>query len=172
VQAGPASWRACDTQYRLDDQPAVAQDSIEGPHAPETNGVVERFSRPLKYEHFYREEIADVIALDDQVRANGELYNWADHTRHSGSCRPSTATSRSRRIARDHSYPDPKASRRLDAVHTSPLPLLTQVPSAFVTTTSTARRSCTQPVGDHTIEGRSRSKYSTSRSASRRSNMS
>lgn len=45
-------------------------------HAPETNGVVERFNRSLKYEHLYREEIADVIALHDQVEAYRELYNW------------------------------------------------------------------------------------------------
>jgi putative transposase len=45
-------------------------------HAPETNGVVERFNGSLKYEHLYREEIADVLALDEQVRAFRELYNW------------------------------------------------------------------------------------------------
>lgn len=45
-------------------------------HAPETNGVVERFNRSLKYEHLYREEIPDVIALRDEVEAYRELYNW------------------------------------------------------------------------------------------------
>jgi putative transposase len=45
-------------------------------HAPETNGVVERFNRSLKYEHLYREEIADVLELDAHVRAYRELYNW------------------------------------------------------------------------------------------------
>jgi putative transposase len=45
-------------------------------HAPETNGVVERFNRSLKYEHLYREEIADVLDLDEQVKAFTELYNW------------------------------------------------------------------------------------------------
>jgi transposase InsO family protein len=44
--------------------------------APETNGVVERFNRSLKYEHLYREEIADVLELDEQIRAFTELYNW------------------------------------------------------------------------------------------------
>lgn len=44
--------------------------------APETNGVVERFNRTLKYEHLYREEIADVLELDAHVRAFRELYNW------------------------------------------------------------------------------------------------
>lgn len=43
--------------------------------APETNGVVERFNRSLKYEHLYREEIADVLALDAEIRAYCELYN-------------------------------------------------------------------------------------------------
>jgi transposase InsO family protein len=44
--------------------------------APETNGVVERFNGSLKYEHLYREEIADVLALDEQIRTYRELYNW------------------------------------------------------------------------------------------------
>jgi transposase InsO family protein len=45
-------------------------------HAPETNGVVERFNRSLKYEHLYREEIGDVVALDEHILAYRELYNW------------------------------------------------------------------------------------------------
>lgn len=45
-------------------------------HAPETNGVVERFNRSLKYEHLYREEIPDVVALHEEVEAYRELYNW------------------------------------------------------------------------------------------------
>jgi transposase InsO family protein len=44
--------------------------------APETNGVVERFNRSLKYEHLYREDIPDVLELQDQIRAFCELYNW------------------------------------------------------------------------------------------------
>jgi transposase InsO family protein len=44
--------------------------------APETNGVVERFNGSLKYEHLYREEIPDVLALHAQVEAYRELYNW------------------------------------------------------------------------------------------------
>jgi transposase InsO family protein len=44
-------------------------------HAPETNGVVERFNQSLKYEHLYREEIGDVIALVDQAEAFRRLYN-------------------------------------------------------------------------------------------------
>lgn len=38
-------------------------------HAPETKGVVERFNRSLKYEHRYREAIANVIELRDEVEA-------------------------------------------------------------------------------------------------------
>jgi putative transposase len=45
-------------------------------HAPETSGVVERFNRSLKYEHLYREDLADVLALDEQIKAFTELYNW------------------------------------------------------------------------------------------------
>jgi transposase InsO family protein len=44
-------------------------------HAPETNGVVERFNGSLKYEHLYREEIADAQALVEQVEAYRDLYN-------------------------------------------------------------------------------------------------
>lgn len=45
-------------------------------HAPETNGVVERFNQSLKYEHLYREEIATVVGLTEHVDAYRELYNW------------------------------------------------------------------------------------------------
>jgi transposase InsO family protein len=44
-------------------------------HAPETNGVVERWNQSLKYEHLYRTEIADVIALQAEVDAFRQLYN-------------------------------------------------------------------------------------------------
>lgn len=44
-------------------------------HAPETNGVVERFNQSLKYEHLYRYEIADALELADQAEAFRRLYN-------------------------------------------------------------------------------------------------
>jgi transposase InsO family protein len=44
-------------------------------HAPETNGVVERFNGSLKYEHLYRLEIADAIALTEEAEAYRTLYN-------------------------------------------------------------------------------------------------
>jgi len=44
-------------------------------HAPETNGVVERFNGSLKYEHLYRLEIADVLELADETEAYRTLYN-------------------------------------------------------------------------------------------------
>ena len=44
-------------------------------HAPETNGVVERFNQTVKYEHLYRLEIADVIELADEAEAFREVYN-------------------------------------------------------------------------------------------------
>jgi hypothetical protein len=43
---------------------------LDGKH-----GVIERFSRSLKYRHPFREEIADVLELDWHVRAFRELYN-------------------------------------------------------------------------------------------------
>jgi transposase InsO family protein len=44
-------------------------------HAPETNGVVERFNESLKYEHLYREEIADAVALAEEVERYRGIYN-------------------------------------------------------------------------------------------------
>jgi putative transposase len=44
-------------------------------HAPETNGVVERFNETLKYEHLYREEIADAQVLVEEVQRFREIYN-------------------------------------------------------------------------------------------------
>lgn len=44
-------------------------------HAPETNGVVERFNGSLKYEHLYCEEIADAQALAEQVERFREIHN-------------------------------------------------------------------------------------------------
>ncbi len=43
--------------------------------APETNGVAERYFGSLKYEHLYREEIADVVELADESEAYRLLYN-------------------------------------------------------------------------------------------------
>lgn len=44
-------------------------------HAPETNGVVERFNQSLKYEHLYRHEIANGQDLVDQVTEYCDTYN-------------------------------------------------------------------------------------------------
>lgn len=44
-------------------------------HAPETNGVVERFYRSLKYDHLYRLEIADAFSLGEEVEAYLKIYN-------------------------------------------------------------------------------------------------
>ncbi len=44
-------------------------------YAPETNGVVERFNRSLKYEHLYQREIADAAELAEEVAAYLALYN-------------------------------------------------------------------------------------------------
>jgi transposase InsO family protein len=44
-------------------------------HAPETNGFVERFNQSLKYEHLYRLEIPDALALVDEAESFRRLYN-------------------------------------------------------------------------------------------------
>ena len=44
-------------------------------HAPETNGVVERFNGSIKYEHLYRLEIADGLELADEAEVYRRLYN-------------------------------------------------------------------------------------------------
>lgn len=44
-------------------------------HAPETNGVVERFNSTLKYEHLYRVPVEDASDLMDQVAYFIEFYN-------------------------------------------------------------------------------------------------
>jgi len=44
-------------------------------YAPETNGVVERFNRSLKYEHLYRCEIANAAELAEEVADYLALYN-------------------------------------------------------------------------------------------------
>ena len=43
--------------------------------SPQTNGVIERFFGSLKYEHLYRREIPDGLALNDEVEAYRRLYN-------------------------------------------------------------------------------------------------
>lgn len=43
--------------------------------APQTNGVVERFTRSLKYEHLYRLEVATGHDLAEECEAYRELYN-------------------------------------------------------------------------------------------------
>ena len=44
-------------------------------YAPETNGVVERFNRSLKYEHLYQREIADAAELAEEVGSFLATYN-------------------------------------------------------------------------------------------------
>jgi transposase InsO family protein len=44
-------------------------------YAPETNGVVERFNRSLKYEHLYQREIANAAELAEEVAAFLEVFN-------------------------------------------------------------------------------------------------
>jgi putative transposase len=44
-------------------------------YAPETNGVVERFNRSLKYEHLYQREISQAAELAEEVASFLTLYN-------------------------------------------------------------------------------------------------
>ena len=44
-------------------------------HAPQTNGVVERFNQSLKYEHLYQREISQAAELAEEVDAFLHLYN-------------------------------------------------------------------------------------------------
>jgi putative transposase len=43
--------------------------------SPQTNGVVERFYQAIKYEHLYRHEIHDGLALAQEVEAYLTVYN-------------------------------------------------------------------------------------------------
>jgi transposase InsO family protein len=43
--------------------------------SPQTNGVIERFFGSLKYEHLYRREILDGLALNDEAEAYRHTYN-------------------------------------------------------------------------------------------------
>lgn len=56
-------------------------------HAPETNGVVERFNGSLKYEHLYRLEIPDALELADETGASGACTTRSDRARRSTSPR-------------------------------------------------------------------------------------
>lgn len=43
--------------------------------SPQTNGVIERFFRSIKYEHLYRHEISNGVALNEHCEAYRALYN-------------------------------------------------------------------------------------------------
>lgn len=70
---GPA-YKSADFVHFIASRPELAHVRTRH-HAPETNGVVERFNQTLKYEHLYRHEIADTLELADEVEALRELYN-------------------------------------------------------------------------------------------------
>lgn len=70
---GPA-YKSSDFLHFIASRPELAHVRTRH-HAPETNGVVERFNGSLKYEHLYRHEIADVLELTDETEAFRSLYN-------------------------------------------------------------------------------------------------
>jgi putative transposase len=43
--------------------------------SPQTNGVIERFYQAIKYEHLYRHQIPDGLALAQEVEAYLTIYN-------------------------------------------------------------------------------------------------
>ena len=70
---GPA-YKSTDFRRFIASRPELAHVRTRH-HAPETNGVVERFNESLKYEHLYREEIADAQALGEAVERFRDIYN-------------------------------------------------------------------------------------------------
>jgi transposase InsO family protein len=63
-----AFWRFIESQPHLE--------HIRTRHyAPNTNGVVERFHRSLKYEHLYQREIANAAELAEEIAAYLQLFN-------------------------------------------------------------------------------------------------
>lgn len=70
---GPA-YKSSDFLHFIAGRPELAHVRTRH-HAPETNGVVERFNQTLKYEHLYRHEIPDALELHDQAGAFRDLYN-------------------------------------------------------------------------------------------------
>ncbi len=70
---GPA-YKSTDFRRFIASRPELAHVRTRH-HAPQTNGVVERYNQSLKYEHLYRLEIADVVELADEVEAFRVIYN-------------------------------------------------------------------------------------------------
>lgn len=90
-------------------------------HRPRDQRGVERFNRSFKYEHLYREEIGDVIALRDEVEAYRELYNWVRPHETLGQLPPMARyLGGNPPIPLDPTYPSPRLSRELDAGQRSP----------------------------------------------------
>jgi hypothetical protein len=83
-------------------------------HSPETNGVVERFNGSIKYEHLYRLEIPDAVALADEAEAYRRLYN---EVRPHESLDFATPLSRYLKDPLESHLFRPKVSKNLDAGH-------------------------------------------------------
>jgi transposase InsO family protein len=69
-----AAFRSLDFESFIASRPELTHVRTRN-HAPETNGVVERFNRTIKYEHLYRLEIANGDELATCVEEFISLYN-------------------------------------------------------------------------------------------------
>jgi putative transposase len=69
-----AAFRSLDFESFINSRPELTHVRTRN-HAPETNGVVERFNRTIKYEHLYRLEIATGDDLANCVDEFIALYN-------------------------------------------------------------------------------------------------
>jgi putative transposase len=64
-----------DAFWRFVEAPPCLEHICTRHYAPQTNGVVERFNRSLKYEHLYQREIGQAAELAEEVESFLTLYN-------------------------------------------------------------------------------------------------
>jgi transposase InsO family protein len=59
--------------------------------SPQSNGVIERFYETVKYEHLYRQDIANGIVLNDELAKFRHVYNELRPHEHLGILTPGEA---------------------------------------------------------------------------------